>query len=82
MSRATKTLAMLCSIWLLLLGATVGKSTAADNAAVTLALDWYPNANHLGLFIAQEKGYFQRENLTVTLYTGRPINGIADGWQR
>ena len=45
------------------------ENTAADNAAVTLALDWYPNANHLGLFIAQEKGYFQRENLTVTLYT-------------
>ena len=40
-----------------------------SNAAVTLALDWYPNANDLGLFIAQEKGYFQRENLTVTLYT-------------
>jgi putative hydroxymethylpyrimidine transport system substrate-binding protein len=37
--------------------------------AVKLALDWYPNANHLGLFIAQEKGYFQQENLEVTLYT-------------
>jgi putative hydroxymethylpyrimidine transport system substrate-binding protein len=69
MSRATTTLAMLCSIWLFLLGATAGNSAAADNAAVTLALDWYPNANHLGLFIAQEKGYFQHENLAVTLYT-------------
>jgi putative hydroxymethylpyrimidine transport system substrate-binding protein len=32
-------------------------------------MDWYPNSNHLGLFIAQEKGYFAEENLEVTLYT-------------
>lgn len=43
--------------------------SAAQPVAVTLALDWYPNANHLGLYIAQEKGYFQQENLQVTLYT-------------
>ena len=34
-----------------------------------LALDWYPNSNHLGLFIAQEKGYFADEGLDVNLYT-------------
>ena len=26
--------------------------------SVRLALDWYPNANHIGLYIAVEKGYF------------------------
>ncbi|MER3438025.1 MAG: pyrimidine biosynthesis enzyme [Chloroflexota bacterium] len=36
---------------------------------VTLALDWYPNANHAGLFLAQERGYFRAEGLTVDLYT-------------
>ena len=41
----------------------------ADKVSVKLALDWYPNSNHLGLFIAQEKGYFEDENLDVTLYT-------------
>ena len=40
-----------------------------DMVSVKLALDWYPNSNHLGLFIAQEKGYFEDENLDVTLYT-------------
>ncbi|MDP6453123.1 MAG: ABC transporter substrate-binding protein [SAR202 cluster bacterium] len=40
-----------------------------DQVSVKLALDWYPNANHLGLYIAQDKGYFQEENLDVTLYT-------------
>ena len=37
--------------------------------SVKLALDWYPNANHIGLFIAQEKGYFEEEKLEVEIYT-------------
>ena len=37
--------------------------------SVKLALDWYPNANHIGLYIAQEKGYFKEENLEVEIYT-------------
>ena len=40
-----------------------------DIASVKLALDWYPNANHLGLYIARQKGYFEDENLDVTMYT-------------
>lgn len=41
----------------------------AELTRVKLALDWYPNANHLGLFIAQEEGYFEDENLEVEFYT-------------
>ena len=37
--------------------------------SIKLALDWYPNANHIGLYIAQEKGYFQEEGLAVEIYT-------------
>ncbi len=40
-----------------------------EKASVKLALDWYPNANHLGLYIARQKGYFEDENLEVTMYT-------------
>ena len=40
-----------------------------DQVSVTLALDWYPNSNHLGLYIAEEKGYFADENLIVDMYT-------------
>jgi len=36
---------------------------------VRLALDWYPNANHAGIFIAQEKKYFLKEGLKVEIYT-------------
>ena len=36
---------------------------------IKLAMDWYPNANHAGIFVAQEKGYFADENLEVDFYT-------------
>lgn len=42
---------------------------APERASVKLALDWYPNANHIGLYIAQSAGYFEDENLDVTMYT-------------
>ena len=35
----------------------------------TVALDWYPNANHAGLFLAQQRGYFADEDLAPELYT-------------
>lgn len=36
---------------------------------VTVALDWYPNSNHAGLYLAQERGYFKDEELEVQAYT-------------
>ena len=35
---------------------------------VTIALDWFPWANHSGLFIAQERGYFAEQGLEVNIY--------------
>ncbi len=69
MSQYTRRRAMLCGLFGLILLASGSYRAHAQNAALKLALDWYPNANHLGLFIAQEKGYFRQENLDVTLYT-------------
>ena len=44
-------------------------SSEPEVVDVKLALDWYPNANHLGLYIAQSEGYFEDEGLNVTMYT-------------
>lgn len=33
---------------------------------VRVALDWTPNTNHIGLFVAQARGYFAEERLDVT----------------
>ena len=42
---------------------------AQDLQKVSIALDWYPNANHAGLYLAQERGYFADAGLEVELYT-------------
>ncbi|CAN5297532.1 MAG: ABC transporter substrate-binding protein [Chloroflexia bacterium] len=42
---------------------------AQDPTSVSLALDWYPNANHAGLYLAQDRGYFEGANLALDIYT-------------
>jgi ABC-type nitrate/sulfonate/bicarbonate transport system substrate-binding protein len=42
-----------------------GKRTDANN--IRVVLDWTPNTNHTGLYVALEKGWFAEEGLTVTL---------------
>lgn len=32
---------------------------------ITIVLDWTPNTNHTGIFVAQAKGYFEEAGLTV-----------------
>lgn len=34
---------------------------------ITFALDWTPNTNHTGLYVAQQKGYFSEEGLEVEI---------------
>jgi ABC-type nitrate/sulfonate/bicarbonate transport system substrate-binding protein len=34
---------------------------------VIVLLDWFPNTNHTGIYVAKTKGYFDGENLDVTL---------------
>jgi ABC-type nitrate/sulfonate/bicarbonate transport system substrate-binding protein len=34
---------------------------------VTVVLDWTPNTNHTGLYVAKEKGYFKEEGLDVNI---------------
>ena len=68
MKKLMKTSAVIFALTLALLLA-VSCDSEPETASVKLALDWYPNANHLGLYIAQQKGYFEEENLDVTMYT-------------
>ena len=49
MSLYTRTRMMLWSLLVLLLLVSGRHDAGAQNAALQLALDWYPNANHLGL---------------------------------
>lgn len=43
---------------------------------VTVVLDWTPNTNHTGLYVALENGYFEAEGLKVEII--QPSSGTAD----
>ena len=67
---------MLIAAIALLFGMTLAACAAGQAAPspastgltkVTLMLDWVPNTNHTGLFVAQEKGYFTDAGLDVNI---------------
>lgn len=47
---------------------SVARVGAQDLTSVTLALDWYPNANHAGIYMAQANGYFEDAGLDVDIF--------------
>ena len=47
-----------------------------DLKDVTVVLDWTPNTNHTGLYVALENGYFEAEGLKVEII--QPSSGTAD----
>lgn len=42
-------------------------STSAEKAKVTFCLDYTPNTNHTGIYVAQERGYFADAGLEVEI---------------
>ena len=43
--------------------------TTSKPASLSVALDWFANPDHAALFYAQDKGYFDDQNLDVTMKT-------------
>ena len=55
-------------------------------APITVALDWTPNTNHIGFYVAKAKGWYAEAGLEVTLlsphhdgYKTTPAARVADG---
>ena len=46
---------------------TTTTSTTPAPAEVTVALDWTPNTNHVGIYVAEALGYYKAAGLTVKL---------------
>ena len=42
-------------------------SPAAAGQKLTLMLDWFPNVDHLPIYVAQEKGYFREAGIEVKI---------------
>ncbi|MGQ9850921.1 MAG: ABC transporter substrate-binding protein [Aggregatilineaceae bacterium] len=49
------------------LGGATEFARADERTAVTLMLDWTPNTNHTGFYVAQALGYYDEANLDVTI---------------
>jgi len=55
---------------LVALGLLISLATASAQAQpipVTMALDWTPNTNHIGIFVAQAKGFYDEAGLDVQI---------------
>lgn len=76
-------LAMLLVLTMVVMGtgcANNNKDTESENdqemAKITFVLDWTPNTNHTGLYVAQAKGYFAEAGLEVEIV--QPPEGGAE----
>lgn len=52
---------------LLLLCACTSNQPTSDNTEVVLMLDYVPNTNHTGIYVAEKLGYFEEEGLDVQI---------------
>ncbi len=73
------TLIILLCLGLLVFGVFILKSRKANNSnlqRVTVTLDWTPNTNHTGLYVAHELGYFKAAGLEVSIV--QPGQNVTD----
>ncbi|WP_078409432.1 ABC transporter substrate-binding protein [Priestia abyssalis] len=71
-----KWLTVLCSLFLFS-GCSNNNAAPAEEqkekkdslTKVSVVLDWTPNTNHTGLYVAKDKGYFEEEGLDVEIIT-------------
>ncbi|MDG5787929.1 ABC transporter substrate-binding protein [Evansella sp. AB-P1] len=48
-------------------GANGNNNNELEVLEATFILDWVPNTNHTGLYVAQEKGFFEEEGIDLTI---------------
>ena len=62
-------------------GCSGGTDAKTDDTALedfNIVLDWYPNAIHSFLYVAQEKGYFADEGLNLVInFPANTNDGIS-----
>lgn len=56
--------------------ASSGKESSESLRDVKIVLDWSPNTNHTGLYVAKEQGFYEEEGLNVDILL--PGSGGAD----
>ena len=60
-------LLLMSLLFIIVLVGACGSTTPAELTPVKLMLDWVPNTNHTGIFVAKDKGYFEQAGLDVQI---------------
>ncbi len=68
-----KIIALLLSVSIIFCFSACGKT---ENEKITIVLDWTPNTNHTGIFVAKVNGYFEAAGLNVEIV--QPPEGGAE----
>ena len=68
-----KLIALLLSVSIIFCLSACGKT---ENEKITIVLDWTPNTNHTGIFVAESNGYFEEAGLNVEIV--QPPEGGAE----
>lgn len=71
-----KKIGILILVTTLLLTMFVGCDSKKDLEKVIITLDWTPNTNHTGLYVAKENGYFEDMGIEVEII--QPSSGTAE----
>jgi len=58
---------IITTVLLFVMGAAVFTGCKKDGNTIRVLLDWTPNTNHTGLYVALDKGWFTEEGLNVTI---------------
>lgn len=69
--------AFLCAVLCVAGGCGENGQSGESTKEITMVLDWTPNTNHTGLYVAQEKGYFDEAGLNVSIVQP-PSDGAVD----
>ncbi|HZO06248.1 MAG TPA: ABC transporter substrate-binding protein [Solirubrobacterales bacterium] len=76
-------LAILLALTLAACGEKSEDSSGADSQSLSLALDFYPNPDHAGIYMAEKLGYFEEAGLEVGIEAptdpSLPIKQVAAG---
>ncbi len=68
-----KLIALILSVVIIFSLSACGKT---EDNKITIVLDWTPNTNHTGIFVAQAKGYFEEAGLNIEIV--QPPEGGAE----
>lgn len=62
-----KILLVTLAVFMVMASGCAGGGSGSQPQDITLMLDWVPNTNHTGLYVALEKGWYREEGLNVEI---------------